>query len=164
MRKAAAGGEWSVVNPRRREVLTTDHRQPTPASGQSVVELAITLPVLLLLMLGLVNIGILMNAQIILTHAAWEGARAGALITDPERGDEQIIGAVQAALAGVDADRVSIEIDPTQEEYPRDQPGPLPRGHPLTVRLELRLPMALPLAVTIPLRAEAVSRMEYQNP
>ncbi len=132
--------------------------------GQSVVELAITLPVLLLVMLGLVNLGILMNSQLVLTQAAWEGARAGATLTDPDVGDAEIVAAVQAALAGVDAGKVLIDIDPAQYEYPRDQPGPLPRGHPLAVRLEYPLTMTLPFPVTVPVRAEAVSRMEYQNP
>ena len=81
-------------------------------AGQSVVELAITLPILLLLMLGLVNLGLLMHAQIVLTNAAWEGARAGATITDPVHGDEEIVGAVQRSLSGLDASRVTIDIDP----------------------------------------------------
>ena len=132
--------------------------------GQSVVELAVTLPVLLIVMLGMINLGILVNAQIILTQAAWEGARAGATLTNPPNGDAEITGAVQAALTGLDAGAVLIEIEPEQTDYPRDQPGPLPRGHPLTVRLEYPLSMTLPFPVIVPLRAEAVSRMEYQNP
>jgi hypothetical protein len=133
-------------------------------AGQSVVELAITLPILLLLILGLVNLGILMQAQIVLTNAAWEGARAGATITDPAHGDEEIIGAVQRSLSGLDASRVTIDIDPGQDESPRDQPGPLPRGQPLAVSLEYRLTMSLPVSVEVPVRARAVSRMEYRNP
>jgi Flp pilus assembly protein TadG len=43
--------------------------------GQAIVEFAVVLPILLLLMLGLINLGVLINAQIILTQAAWEGAR-----------------------------------------------------------------------------------------
>jgi len=136
----------------------------TTTSGQSVVELAVTLPVLLIVMLGMINLGILVNAQIILTQAAWEGARAGATLTNPPNGDAEITGAVQAALTGLDAGAVLIEIEPEQTDYPRDQPGPLPRGHPLTVRLEYPLSMTLPFPVIVPLRAEAVSRMEYQNP
>ena len=133
-------------------------------AGQSVVELAITLPILLLLMLGLVNLGILMHAQIVLTNAAWEGARAGATITDPVHGDTEIIGAVQRALSGLDAARVTIDIDPEQDEPPRNQPGPMPRGQPLAVSLEYRLTMSLPVVVEVPVRARAVSRMEYRNP
>ncbi len=132
--------------------------------GQSVVELAITLPILLLLMLGLVNLGILMQAQIVLTNAAWEGARAGATITDPAHGDEEIVGAVQRSLSGLDASQVTIDIDPEQNELPRDQPGPLPRGQALAVSLEYRLTMSLPVSVVVPVRARAVSRMEYRNP
>lgn len=149
----------------------TDRVTPTSTSsrgsahtGQSVVELAITLPILLLLILGLVNLGILMQAQIVLTNAAWEGARAGATITDPAHGDEEIIGAVQRSLYGLDASRVTIDIDPEQDEPPRDKPGPLPRGQPLAVSLEYRLTMSLPVSVEVPVRARAVSRMEYRNP
>ena len=39
--------------------------------GQAIVEFAVVLPILLLLMLGLINLGLLINAQIILTQAAW---------------------------------------------------------------------------------------------
>jgi hypothetical protein len=85
-------------------------------------------------------------------------------LTDPSNGDDEIAGAVLAALRGVDPTLVTIEIEPAQFDFPRDQPAPLPRGHPLAVRLEYTLPMALPVSVTVPLRAEAVSRMEYQNP
>jgi hypothetical protein len=139
-------------------------RRRGAGAGQSVVELAITLPILLLLMLGLVNLGILMHAQIVLTNAAWEGARSGATITDPAHGDEEIIGAVQRSLSGLDAARVTIDIDPEQDEPPRDQPGPMPRGQPLAVSLEYRLTMSLPLVIEVPVRARAVSRMEYRNP
>jgi TadE-like protein len=158
-------GRWPVVSAiRQRGGLTTYHFPPTTIPGQSVVEFAITLPILLLIMLGLVNLGILMNAQLVLTQAAWEGARAGATLTNPAQGDAEILGTVRRALAGVDVEAVLIEIEPTQHDYPRDQPGPLPRGYPLTVQLEYPLALTLPFPVTVPLRAEAVSRMEYQNP
>jgi len=133
-------------------------------SAQALVEFAVVLPILLLLMIGLVNLGILVNAQIVLTQAAWEGARAGATIQDPLTGDEEIVGAVRRAARPLEAEAVLIEIEPAQSDYPRTGPAPLPRGHPLTVRLEYRLTLNLPFTVTIPVRAEAVSRMEYSNP
>src|SRR3990172_1177524 len=133
-------------------------------SAQALVEFAIVLPILLLLMIGLVNLGILVNAQIVLTQAAWEGARAGATIRDPVAGDDEIIGAVRRAVSALDADAVLIDIDPTQSDYPRTEPAPLPRGYPLTVQLEYPLTLNLPFTITIPVRAEAVSRMEYSNP
>ncbi len=132
--------------------------------AQAIVELALVLPILLLVILGTVNLGWLVTSQVILTHAAWEGARAGATLSDPENGDEEIVGAVLRAAAGLDGTRLVTEISPSQDEYPRNQPWPLPRGHALTIRLQYALALHLPVAVTVPLRAEAVTRMEYQNP
>jgi hypothetical protein len=132
--------------------------------AQSVVEFAITLPILLILILGLINLGLLVNAQVILTQAAWEGARAGATVADPARGDAEIVAAVKGAVTGLNADSVRIEIDPRQDEPPRNQPWPMPRGNPLTVRLEYDLNLSLPLTLQVPVRASAVSRIEYQNP
>ncbi len=132
--------------------------------AQAIVELALVLPILLLVILGTVNLGWLVTSQVILTHAAWEGARAGATLSDPENGDEEIVGAVLRAAAGLDGTRLVTQISPSQDEYPRNQPWPLPRGHALTIRLQYPLALHLPVAVTVPLRAEAVTRMEYQNP
>ncbi len=132
--------------------------------AQALVELAITLPILLLLILGMVNLGLFIRAQIVLTQAAWEGARAGATLSNPSQGDAEIIGAVHRALSGLDPGHVRIDIDPAADEYPRDQPWPLPRGYPLTVRLEYPLTLNLPFPVTVQVRAEATSRMEYSNP
>jgi hypothetical protein len=132
--------------------------------GQAVVELAVSLPILLLLILGLINLGMLVNTQINLTQAAWEGARAGATVADPAHGDAEIIGAVRQAAIGLNRDTVRIEIDPMQNQPPRNQPWPLPRGQPLTVRLEYPLTLTLPMTISVPVRAQAVSRMEYQNP
>lgn len=148
---------WAVDGRRRSTALGSAH-------GQAVVELALTLPVLLLLLLGLINLGLTINAQIILTQAAWEGARAGATITNPAQGDAEIAGAVERSLTGLDPTRVQITISPTQDEAPRDQPWPMPRGSSLTVSLRYDLALSIPFTVHMPLQASAVSRMEYQNP
>lgn len=134
-------------------------------SGQAAVELAITIPVLLLLILGMINLGSLVNARIILTQAAWEGARAGATL-DISRGegDEAIYGAVKQALVGLDPERVQIEIDPTVDQHPRDLPSPHPRGSPLTVTLNYPMPLSLPFPLVVDLSSQATSRIEYSNP
>lgn len=134
-------------------------------SGQALVEFVIVLPVLLLLMLGLVNLGLLINSQIILTQAAWEGARAGATL-DPSRdeGDENIQGAVISSLTGlVDPTSVSISIDP-DESVRELMTGPLPRGRPLKVSLSYPINLALPMPISLSLTSEATSRIEYSNP
>jgi hypothetical protein len=132
--------------------------------GQALVEFALVIPLLLLLMVGVINTGILVNAQVILTQAAWEGARAGATLVDPVRGDQMIVGAVQRACPGLNTDDLVIAIAPAEDEYPRDQPWPLPRGYPLQVEVDYPLKLHMPWEVTIWLEAKAVSRMEYSNP
>lgn len=139
-------------------------RKALGSFAQAVVEFALVLPVLLLLTIGLINVGLMIEAQLELSHAAWEGARAGATMRDPSSGDDEITGAVLAALSLVDADLVEIDINPSAQEWPRTEPWPLPRGYALTVRLRYTFPLMLPLAPTVPLEAQAVSRMEYQNP
>ena len=133
--------------------------------GQGVVEFAIVLPILLLLILGLVNLGVVVTTQIVITQAAWEGARAGATL-DREAGedDDQIYGAVNAALKPLDSTQANIDIEPQDDQPPRNQPWPEPRGKPLTVRVEYALRLSLPFPMVLNLRSQATSRMEYQNP
>jgi hypothetical protein len=130
----------------------------TAFHAQAIVELAITLPVLLILILGMVNLGVLINAQIVLTQAAWEGARAG-VTADPveDPGDPPIIGAVKSSLSGiVNPDSVIIEIEPSVAQ--RD------RGESLTVSLAYPLRLTLPFPVNVTLTAQATSRIEYTKP
>jgi hypothetical protein len=132
-------------------------------TGQALVEFAFVLPVLLLLMVAIIDFGIIFYTQITVTNAAWEGARAGATIVDPTQGDQEITGAVQAAAFGLDPIRLLIEIDPTQDEPPRNQPFPAPRGESLTVTVQYQVELSFP-ALTVPVTGQAVTRMEYQNP
>jgi hypothetical protein len=136
----------------------------TYGAGQAVVEFAIVLPVVLLLMVGLINLGVIINAQIILTQAAWEGARAGATL-DPfsGEGDAEIEGAVQAAIRGL-SDPSVVLITITPDEGSRSVMGwPKPRGEPLEIRLAYPLQLALPIPFNVTLGAEAISRIEYSN-
>ena len=132
--------------------------------GQAIVEFAVVLPILLLLMLGLINLGVLINAQIILTQAAWEGARAGTTLNPSlGEGDAEIMGAVQASLIGLsNPTSVTVNIHPG-EAARAALPWPKPRGEPLTVRLAYPMNLALPLPLTVTLGAEATSRIEYSN-
>lgn len=133
------------------------------STGQALVEFAFVLPVLLLLMVAIVDFGIIFYTQMTVTNAAWEGARAGATIVDPAQGDQEITGAVQAAAYGLDNARLTIDIEPAQDEPPRDQPYPAPRGESLTVTVGYQVELSFP-ALTVPVTGQAVTRMEYQNP
>jgi len=132
-------------------------------NGQALVEFAFILPILLLLMVVLIDVGILLYTQVTVNNAAWEGARAGATIVNPSQGDQEIIAAVHQAAYGLDSDQITVDIDPEQDESPRNQPFPAPRGEPLTVTVMYDLNLAFP-AIDVPLTSRAVARMEYQNP
>jgi hypothetical protein len=131
--------------------------------AQTLVEFAFVLPLLLLLMVAIIEFGIIFYTQMAVTNAAWEGARAGATIIDPSQGDQEIIGAVHNAAFGLDTSRLSIDIDPTQDEPPRNQPFPAPRGESLTVTLQYQVRLTFP-RIDVPVTGVAVTRMEYQNP
>lgn len=135
------------------------------SDSQAVVEFAVVLPILLFMILGLINLGILINTQIVLTQAAWEGARAGATLDRATgEGDDQIRGAVKVALSGLVGFRDDmVAIDPPQEI--RDaMPWPEPRGGSITVTLNYPLTLSLPVQVTLDLEAKATGRIEYSNP
>ncbi|WP_211277935.1 TadE/TadG family type IV pilus assembly protein, partial [Couchioplanes caeruleus] len=59
----------------------TSPATPAPGGdqGAAAVEMALVLPLLLLLLFGIIDFGRALNAQITLTEAAREGARAAAL-------------------------------------------------------------------------------------
>ena len=131
--------------------------------GQALVEFAFVLPILLLLMVAIIDFGILFYSQMAVSNAAWEGARAGATIVDPAQGDQEIIGAVHSAAYGLDISRLTIDIDPAQDEPPRNQSFPAPRGESLTITVIYNIELTFP-QVTVPISGQAVTRMEYQNP
>jgi len=131
--------------------------------GQSLVEFAFVLPVLLLLMVAIIDFGILFYSQMAVSNAAWEGARAGATIIDPIQGDQEIVGAVHQAAFGLDISQLIIDIDPAQDEPPRNQAFPAPRGESLTITIQYQVDLTFP-RISLPVTGKAVTRMEYQNP
>jgi len=143
--------------------MTMKKRSKTSISGQTLVEFAFVLPILLLLMVAIIEFGIVFYSQMAVSNAAWEGARAGATIIDPTMGDQEIIGAIHNAAYGLDISRLVIDIDPTEDEAPRNQPFPLPRGEALTITVQYQVDLTFP-RVTLPITGRGVTRMEYQNP
>jgi hypothetical protein len=67
--------------------------------GQALVEFAILLPVLLLLLLGIIEFGLLLFNQHVITNASREGARYGIVSRSPRR-EVAEIEAVVAAYCG----------------------------------------------------------------
>jgi Flp pilus assembly protein TadG len=54
-------------------------RQRASESGQAVIELALTLPLLLLIVMGILDFGLMFQRYEVVTNAAREGARVGVL-------------------------------------------------------------------------------------
>lgn len=139
------------------------NRERYSNSAQSLVEFAFVLPILLFFMVAIIDFGILFYSRMAVSNAAWAGARAGATIIDPNHGDQEIIGAVHKAAFGLDISQLMIDINPSQEEPPRNQAFPAPRGDSLMVTIQYQVKLTIP-QITIPVTGKAVTRMEYQNP
>ena len=76
--------------------------------GQSVVEFALVLPVILLVLFGITEFGRAWMTQNILTSAAREGARH-AVVTAPD--EDAVIAKVRSVCAAAGITDVSIKID-----------------------------------------------------
>jgi Flp pilus assembly protein TadG len=70
-----------------------------PDTGQAAVELALVLPLLVVLLLGLVQVGLVVRDQVLLVHAAREAARQLAVADTSDNDDNAT--ARRAALAAV---------------------------------------------------------------
>ncbi len=80
--------------------------------GQTLVELALILPILLLLIFGIIEFGRIFNAHLTLTHASREGARAGAVHTINEEIENIVIDASYPLI--IDDTNINIEVDPPE--------------------------------------------------
>lgn len=105
--------------------------------GNSLVEMAVIAPLLVLLLTGVVDFGRAFNVYIVITNAAREGARYGARF--PDRSDE-IREAVkwEAAATGVTLTDSDIAIDPDPDSEPVAQ-----AGDPIRVSVEYQFPTVL---------------------
>ena len=77
--------------------MVNNWRSRNPQRGAAALEFAIVLPVLLLMLVGIVDFGMVMGAQAQVFNAAREGARAGAL-TGIEK---PVTDAVTSGLSGM---------------------------------------------------------------
>jgi Flp pilus assembly protein TadG len=116
-----------------------------------VVEFALLLPILLVVLLALVQVGVLARDRLALAQAARAGAREAA-ITDAQA---DVIEAATAAGAGLDPNRLRFAIERAGI-----------RGSPVTVSLSYDVPVAAALAgwllpSVVTLDATATARQEF---
>lgn len=81
-------------------------------NGSAAVEFALVLPLLMIIMLGIVEFGLLHYRQIILAMASREGARAGMVLRTPKPTTGEIHAVVRNVLtnAGVGAGQTSVTV------------------------------------------------------
>lgn len=116
------------------------HPAHASQDGQAAVELALVLPLVALLLLALVQVGLVVRDQILVVHAAREGAREAAV--DPAPG-----AARDAALASSDLDPGRLQVTVS---------GRGGAGSRVTVTTRYGPPTALPLM------GAAVNRLHLQ--
>lgn len=116
--------------------------------GQASVELALVLPLVLLLLLGIVQLGLLVSDQILVVHAAREAAREAAVNPAPDAPRQ-----AAAASSNLEASRLTVTTT-----------GRGAAGSRVRVEVAYRAPTAVPLlgpAVgDVTLRASATMRVE----
>ncbi len=119
--------------------------------GQTLVEFALVLPILLLLVIGMLEFARVLNAWLIVSNGAREGARYATVGVS----EAEVIARVKEACPTLDSDSLVVEVTGAQ--------GPI--GSPVAVRVESAIELvpligALFPENPLPVGAEAVMALE----
>lgn len=126
--------------------------------GQSMVEMAIILPVLLIILFGIIEFGRILGAYVIIQNLARDGVRAGVVGSTNQQIEDQIIA--NAVLITIDEEDIEIVPSPDTERS---------LGGPLRVRIASEMELIIPLLSSIvpnpvKMSAEHVMRIEQLPP
>lgn len=131
------------------------HKFKRRQHGQSLVEFALVMPILILILFGILEFGRIFFSYIVITNAAREGARAGAV----GKPDTEVITTVfdAAPLPQKDTKLQVTKVDPVQSFR---KPG-----LPFTVEVSYNVDLITPLFAEIlpnpmTLKTQAVMRVE----
>lgn len=125
----------------------------TNQRGQALVEFAIIIPMLLLIIMGIAEFGMMINSYLAIQNAAREGARAG-IVGSSNTDIRNMIVSISPSLKEKD-----LTIDITPSETNRKS------GQTLTVKLTYKYNPTVPiisgmLSKTVTLRAQTSMRIE----
>lgn len=129
--------------------MNRPRRAPAEDDGQASVELALLLPVVVLLLLAVLQVGLLARDVVLVTHASREAARAAA--TDPDPGAARVAA---TSSSGLDGDRLAVAVSD------RGTAGSRVRVE-LTYRAETRVPLIGALLGDRTIRSSATMRVEW---
>ncbi len=121
--------------------------------GQALLELALVLPILMLLVFGIVQFGIIFLDNQVITQAAREGVRVGTV----GGSDAEIMETVEHITENLDSTRLEVVINPSE--------GERSRGDSLKVEVHYSAPIIFPvigefISNPYPLTAAVVMRVE----
>jgi hypothetical protein len=116
------------------------HRRSDRSRGQELVEFAIVLPLLLLVVFGILDLGRLFHALITTTNAAREGARYGIIYPDDLTGID-FVTRREAQNSGITLDPGASSVSVT---YPQGFGEHLPIRVTVTYRFQLFIAGILP--------------------
>lgn len=122
--------------------------------GQSLVELALVIPLLIIVLFGIIEFGRVFHSYLIITHASREGARVGVV----GQSNGEIQQRIQEAAPLANMDKLTITITPTDQ-------GSRTPGVPLTISIDYKVELFTPVLGSIlpnpvPLQAQTTMRME----
>ncbi|MCL6634264.1 MAG: pilus assembly protein [Peptococcaceae bacterium] len=123
--------------------------------GQALVELALVLPLLLVLAIGTMEFGRIFHSYLVITNATREGARVGVL--GENTADSVIKNRVKEAGASLGLSDSQITVTPAQNSRTR--------GVPLTVKIDYSVNLITPVLGAVlpnpfPLTASTTMRIE----
>jgi Flp pilus assembly protein TadG len=122
-------------------------------NGQALVEFAIILPILLLLIMGIFEFGMLLNSYLTIQNAAREGARLG-IVGGTDVEIDSLINSISPTLTPSD-----LTVSVTPVEISRNS------GDTLTVNVTYNYHMTVPIISAllnnvVPLKAQTSMRIE----
>jgi len=121
--------------------------------GQSIVELAILLPVLVMIMLGILQLGLVFNAYTMISNGAREGARTASVGGD----DVAVLAATGNNTTSLDQANLTVNITPSA--------GSRTSGNAVVVNLSYDVDVIVPLIGGIigdPIQLNASSTMRVE--
>lgn len=121
--------------------------------GQSIVEAAMIIPIILIIFMGIFEFGRIFNTYLIITNASREGARRAAV----GGADIDIINTIYATTSTLDPSAMQITITPSATNRLS--------GAQATIDIKYSLPLIFPVVSSIapnplPLEAKTVMRVE----
>ena len=116
--------------------------------GQATVEAALVLPLVVFFLLGVVQVGLVVRAQVLVTHVAREAVRAAAVDADPEAARR-----AATSSSSLDADRMKVLVQG------REEPGSRVRVT-VTYSVPTDVPLVGGLLGDVTLQATATMRVE----